>query len=58
MSAAGPKAIPKKFGALTQRVQALSAILDQAAQRDPVIAAALGVPAFAGPAAAADREAG
>jgi antirestriction protein ArdC len=53
---------PQKVRALTQRVaervQALSAILDQAAHRDPVIAAALGVPALAGPAAAADREAG
>jgi len=53
---------PQKVRTLTQhvveRVQALSAVLDQAAQRDPVIAAALGGPARTGPAADADREAG
>ena len=53
---------PQKVRALTQhvveRVQALSVVLDQAAQRDPVIAAALGGLAPAGTAADADREPG
>jgi len=53
---------PQKVRALTQsvveRVHVLSAVLDQAAQRDPVIAAALGGPALADPAADVEREAG
>jgi antirestriction protein ArdC len=53
---------PQKVRAVTHhvadRVRALPAVLDQAAQRDPVIAAALGGPAFTGSATDADREAG